>query len=190
MSISLNVDSRTRGKLNEIRREAGFMMTQIRRLISELSQEEDSARSLSEKLHALLDKLRELTGVEAEFVHHADLEALDEPAQKLLRNIIQEALANVARHANATRVSVALELRDGEVSFAVADNGRGAPAEIDPAALTHRPGHFGLRQMRERLEAAGGRLELNRLNPHGFRLAGTFPVKASRRDAQDSDRRR
>jgi signal transduction histidine kinase len=111
------------------------------------------------------------------------LGALGEIEQKVLANAIQEGLANVAKHARASRTSVELELRDGEVSFAVIDDGVGPPPGIDPPELSRKHGHFGLRQMRERLEAVGGRLEMSRPKPRGFRLWGALPSGSHVRDA-------
>lgn len=67
--------------------------------------------------------------------------------------IFQEALTNVARHANASEVSIQLVSSDGRVRLTVADNGRGLPQP--------RPsGGFGLIGMQERALAAGIRLEI------------------------------
>jgi signal transduction histidine kinase len=67
--------------------------------------------------------------------------------------IVQEALANVAKHANATEVHVRVEERNGRLEIAVRDDGRG----FEPSAP--RSG-FGLTGMRERVEMMGGTLVL------------------------------
>ena len=66
--------------------------------------------------------------------------------------ICQEALANVRKHAGATRVDIALTSRDGGTLVEVRDDGHGFP---DPVERDERR-HFGLIEMRERAETAGG----------------------------------
>ncbi|MBB4909799.1 PAS domain-containing sensor histidine kinase [Actinophytocola algeriensis] len=66
--------------------------------------------------------------------------------------ICQEALSNVRKHAGATRVDIALTSTDGGTLTEVRDDGRGFP---DPAT-GHPNRHFGLIEMRERAETAGG----------------------------------
>lgn len=65
--------------------------------------------------------------------------------------IIQEALANVRKHAGAGHVRIRVEHTGGVVAVSVADDGRG----FDPGLATH-PGHFGLSILRERAAAIGG----------------------------------
>jgi signal transduction histidine kinase len=75
-----------------------------------------------------------------------------------LVRILGEALANVERHAQATRVSVRVTGGDGRVELAVRDDGRG----FQPRKLTswQADGHFGIVGMHERAGRAGGELRL------------------------------
>jgi signal transduction histidine kinase len=70
-----------------------------------------------------------------------------------LYRIVQEGLTNVARHAQATHVSVLLARHGDRVITIVEDNGLG----FDPMAATHS-GRLGLLGMRERAEMLGGSL--------------------------------
>ncbi len=82
-----------------------------------------------------------------------DLEEIDDIAldSKLaLYRIVQEALNNVARHATPDEVVVSLRSHDDKIEIEVHDDGGG----FDLCAVP--PGHFGLRIMAERAEAAGG----------------------------------
>jgi signal transduction histidine kinase len=71
----------------------------------------------------------------------------------IVYRIIQEALANVRKHARARRVAAHLESSDGGYRVRVSDDGRGFSAEQLARAI---PGNFGLTSMRERAEMAGG----------------------------------
>ncbi|MGB3438302.1 MAG: PAS domain S-box protein [Actinophytocola sp.] len=66
--------------------------------------------------------------------------------------ICQEALSNVRKHADAARVDLRLSTRDGGTLVRVHDDGRGFPNSVTP----EKNRHFGLIEMRERAETAGG----------------------------------
>jgi signal transduction histidine kinase len=73
-----------------------------------------------------------------------------------LFRIAQEALTNVAKHAQASHAAVQLEVREGLLTLAVSDDGKGLAA-----ADRQKAGSFGLRGMSERAEALGGKLALS-----------------------------
>jgi PAS domain S-box-containing protein len=97
-----------------------------------------------------------------------------EPATEVqLLRIIQEALSNVRKHARARSVQVSFSQSDGTARVAIADDGCG----FDPASGTAAQGNgFGLRSMRERAEALGGRLEVISQPGHGTRVEVHVPV--------------
>jgi two-component system nitrate/nitrite sensor histidine kinase NarX len=68
--------------------------------------------------------------------------------------ICQEALSNVAKHAEASKVEIHLRQDEGAVNVTIEDDGRG----FDPD--TSASGHYGLSMMRERAESAGVRLSV------------------------------
>lgn len=72
--------------------------------------------------------------------------------------IAAEALRNAFRHAQAKRIEVEIHYDVQKFRLRVRDDGRGMDAKI--VAETGRPGHYGLRGMRERAKAIGGNLEL------------------------------
>ncbi|HET7764240.1 MAG TPA: PAS domain S-box protein [Burkholderiales bacterium] len=99
----------------------------------------------------LAQNFSERTGIPCRLhIQPADIE-LAEPHASALYRILQESLTNVARHAGATRVDVALEKADGAVTLSVRDDGRGfSPAE----ARAHKT--YGLLGLRERTMLLGG----------------------------------
>ncbi|MBC8078465.1 MAG: hypothetical protein H7Y32_20475, partial [Chloroflexales bacterium] len=76
---------------------------------------------------------------------------LPEPLPHELAQVAKEALHNVLRHSGATRAQLTLTIEDGQLILTVADHGRG----FDAAAPARG---YGLRGMRERIAALGGRL--------------------------------
>lgn len=86
--------------------------------------------------------------------------------------ILQEALTNVARHAEANRVEIHLARRAGFIRLDVADNGRG----IAEGSLSS-PNSLGLIGMRERAVALGGRVEVRSNPAKGTRLTLLLPIE-------------
>jgi two-component system, chemotaxis family, sensor kinase Cph1 len=92
-----------------------------------------------------------------------------------LYRVLQEAITNIARHANATRVAVILEVREKEVSMIVEDNGRGF--HPNEAAASHTPSkHLGLLGIRERLSLVSGTLEVESAPGKGCTLYIRVPL--------------
>ena len=88
--------------------------------------------------------------------------------------ICQEALTNVARHAQATTVEIGLHAHAGEVELEVRDNGVG----IDPALINGRHS-LGLLGMRERALQCRGTLQVQRREPRGTRVSVRVPLAAT-----------
>ena len=98
-----------------------------------------------------------------------DLPPLSNAHEESLLRILDEALANVLRHAGATRIEIALRREADRVRLTIADNGRGI-------AVDHISG-MGLHNMRDRAEALpGGRFELDAPTGQGTRVAVSFVV--------------
>ncbi|HEY6843912.1 MAG TPA: PAS domain S-box protein [Thermoanaerobaculia bacterium] len=98
---------------------------------------------------------QERSGVECDLsIRPSDLE-VDAPRAVALYRIFEEALTNIARHAEATRVDIRLRQQSGEIVLEVRDDGRGITTEQLEAADS-----FGLIGMRERVEAFSGRLQI------------------------------
>jgi len=91
-------------------------------------------------------------------------------------HIVQEALANVVRHANANRARLELARRGGQYEIAVEDDGVGVPAEI-LAGDAGEGGHYGIAIMRERARRLGGELALERRAGGGTRVRLQFPAE-------------
>jgi two-component system, NarL family, sensor kinase len=89
--------------------------------------------------------------------------------------VVQEALANVARHADATTVRVRAGRDGADVVLEVADDGVG----FDPATARERAaatGHLGLRSMAERIQTAGGSLAISSVPGQGTRVVLRLPA--------------
>ena len=97
------------------------------------------------------------------------LPALDGERQTLVFRIAQEALNNIAKHAQARSVLLRLVERDGRLQLQVVDDGAG----FDQAQVA---GGSGISGMRERLRLFGGTLEVHSAPGHGTRLRAVVPL--------------
>jgi two-component system NarL family sensor kinase len=91
--------------------------------------------------------------------------------ETLAFRIVQEALNNVAKHAQAAGVAVHVALAGGELTLRVEDDGCG----FDPRALGHDGS--GLRGMRDRVELFGGRIDIASRPGRGTRIAASVPCR-------------
>lgn len=93
-----------------------------------------------------------------------------------LYRIVQEALTNVGKHAQATRVRICLEQEYGKVCCIIRDDGRG----FNKSSVLETRGQqgLGLRGIRERLNAVDGRLQITSAPNQGTELAVMIPLEA------------
>jgi PAS domain S-box-containing protein len=133
----------------------------------------DSA-GLEPALRQQLAKLAERTGCKTEVTWMLE-ERLDRDLEMVAFRVVQEALANVTKHAKASTVRVWGEREGPMVVIAVADDGVGFEPEeaSERAAAT---GHLGLRSMAERIQTAGGRLEISSAPYQGTQVVLRLPV--------------
>lgn len=96
--------------------------------------------------------------------------SLDEDAQMTVYRLVQESLTNIAKYARASDVTVSLSQQDDQVQVGVLDNGVG----FDPASI--RPTAHGLLGMRYRIEAEGGRLQVDSAPGEGCQVRGWLPA--------------
>jgi signal transduction histidine kinase len=96
---------------------------------------------------------------------------LEPELETLAYRIVQEALNNVAKHAEAEHVQIALTPGAGCLMLQVRDDGRG----IGDAAIERSTG-FGLTGMRERAELAGGSLDVRRMDQGGTQVRLVIPL--------------
>ena len=89
----------------------------------------------------------------------------------------QEAMANVVKHAQATKLTIRA-LRGQNLEISIEDNGRGLPADAG-----RRTGSHGLKQMRFRMHAVGGRLTVENNRPTGTIVRLSVPLKDARENA-------
>jgi two-component system, NarL family, sensor histidine kinase UhpB len=141
-------------------------------------------RIASQMRHAMLDygmrdafewqtkDFSKRTGIACALSTNADNESLRSELATVLFRLLQEALTNVSKHAQATAVQVRLWLEDGQVELAVRDDGKGF-TQRDVA----KSSSFGLRNAQEYAEIMGGALTLRSMPGGGTLLNMRIPLQ-------------
>lgn len=121
-----------------------------------------------------LDRVAEQTGCAVE-LQWALAGRLDDDHETILFRAVQEALANVAKHAHAAKVTIRAWREGRMVAVEVADDGAGFDPD-EALAWASATGHLGLRFMAERIEGAGGALRIDAAPRHGTRVELRLPA--------------
>ena len=107
-------------------------------------------------MRTTLRKFEHQSGLKARLGMHGHAVALPSDVQLQLLHVVQEALSNVRKHAQASQVQVEVH-RGPKWVFLVRDNGQG----FDPDDRTQADTHVGLQIMRERAQRIGAGIEVN-----------------------------
>lgn len=126
-------------------------------------------------LRSLVADFSERTGIETGLEAPPVLPALSREAELALFRALQEALANVLRHAGARAVDVAISVKEDGVLLQVSDDGRGPPPDATLERL-ELEGHMGLAGMRERITALGGSVHFRQREGIGAVLEVLVPA--------------
>jgi signal transduction histidine kinase len=148
----------------------------LRTLITELRPAVLDELGLGAAVESLLERMTADAGLDVALSIDLDQDSgraatrLAPELENAAYRIVQEALNNALRHAQATRVTVEVTESEGEVSVSVRDDGRG----FDRSSPG---GGFGLLGMRERVDLAGGRLSVDTTLGEGTSVVARFAVR-------------
>jgi signal transduction histidine kinase len=155
----------------------------LQSLIAELRPAALDDLGLAPALESLLERVRAVHGLTVNAAIDLDDEAGGQPATRLMPEIestayrlVQEALTNVAKHAQAETAEVFVKESGEELSIEVRDDGRG----FDPRA---RSDGFGLVGMRERVDLVGGEISIESESGAGTLVSAKVPATHRRPDA-------
>ncbi len=159
-----------RERLLEMNGLIGRAMDSMQRLLADLRPQVLDDLGLNAALASEVRAFGARTGIESSLrVPEDEPELAPERARALFR-VVQEALTNVARHAQATRVSVSLERAGSDLVLEVRDDGRGIARD----RITD-PGSYGILGMQERVELLGGRFDIQGSPGRGTRVRAVLP---------------
>ena len=162
-----------RGTLQEATERARHLMFRLRPAVL-------TEQGLGAAAQALLDDAASASGFEYELT--ARIGRYPRPLENLCYRVLQEAIANVRRHARARTVTVTLVQEGGDILCEISDDGVGF--DLDGALDRNRMRlHLGLESIRERVDVAGGTLDIRTAPGEGATFTFTFPLSAAADDA-------
>lgn len=151
-------------------------LVEMRTLLFELRPDSLAEEGLGPALARLVETFRGRTGMALSYSGTA-AGRLAPNAEMAAFRIVQEALGNAAKHAQANEAAVTLAVRDGVVRITMRDNGVGFdPAARVAASADGRSGGQGLRSMRERAAGAGLVLRVESAPGSGTTIAIEAPL--------------
>jgi two-component system, NarL family, sensor histidine kinase UhpB len=166
--LAAKIPDELQEQLDELRETARSGTEDVRRIARQLRPEALEDLGLERALASLATAFGEQAGIKVQR-QLAPALPLSEEQELVVYRVAQEALTNVARHAEATQVDLLLDhRRDEAVLLVVRDDGRG----IHPGAL---PSSRGIRGMRERAMLIGAQLEINSKPGRGTEIRLSIP---------------
>lgn len=175
----VGADDPAAGPLGRLQQQAEGVSRSIGRIAWELRPAALDAVGLEAAVRAWVERWGEWAGIPAEFHNTLGPGRLPPEVETQLYRLVAEALANVLKHARATRVGVSLGRVRGTIVAAVEDDGAGF--DPDAAAARDRPG-LGLPGMRERAALLGGVLEVESAPGRGTTVVARIPYPLTRED--------
>ena len=137
---------------------------------------------LSEALAQLANAFSENTGIKTIVVQEDFGESLPQDISSCLYRIVQESLANVRKHAKASRVELELTCDDQDITLCIHDSGVGF--DLERARIDHRG--LGLVSMRERVQSVHGRFEIQAEPGQGTRILVQIPLPGAHHEQTTS----
>ena len=142
-------------------------------------------RGLHDNLQQYIDGFADRTGLVVNFRTKGRAEKLSLNSMRVIFRIVQESLANVYRHASASKVSVELRRIATELHLVITDNGSGISGNPRYVERQRFRVGVGIRGMRMRLEQVGGRLRISQPAWGGTKVHAVLPVHDVASDRQD-----
>jgi len=166
---------KAREELSSLKAAAATTFSQIRDYIFDLRPMMLDDLGLVPTVRRYTEAFKDKTGLNLNLVVTGSERRLESHLEVLLFRAVQGLLGNVREYAQATQVKVTLDMDDSQVRATVEDNGRG----FNPAGLQAKDGEGrGLLSLRDRVNQAGGSIELDSEGGRGSRIVVVIPTEA------------
>lgn len=162
-------------RIAEARSTSAQLLAETRRLILGLRPAALDDLGLVPAIRAYADVTLAGRGIEV-VVEARDLPRLEGPMEIAVFRIVQEALTNVARHADARTTHVDLSAGDGRLVAVITDDGVGFEVDREPETGDVPTPSFGLLGMQERVRLLGGELQISSTPGAGTRVVVAIPL--------------
>ncbi|MEK7277630.1 MAG: sensor histidine kinase [Chloroflexota bacterium] len=152
-------------------------LNDIRNLIGTFHAPEFAGRGLAEIIEDLVVQYETLAGGAGALEINSPLPHVSLPVKIAVYRILQEALANIHRHAGVNAAAVRVWAEEDRLCLEVIDHGRGfQPPPLSGPEATERHEHIGLRGMRERAALVNGEIGVDSRPGEGTRVRVEIPL--------------
>jgi signal transduction histidine kinase len=173
--LETSVSTRSgKGKIRETLDVVDRTIEGIRRIIARLSPLVLQELGLIAAVRKEAKDLIKSAGVKAKVTVSPEFGRLPAPVEAAFYRVVQEALHNVAKHANATMVNIEMRREGDQVRLSIDDDGVGIAASPASSRQT-----FGMAGMRERIGNIGGKVKVSSARGKGTRIEVNAPVSSN-----------
>jgi signal transduction histidine kinase len=163
------------GEIQNLREETTLILNELRQICRELRPPELDALGVIAAMRSYIRKFRKQYGIDVQFRVDSTLDmAIPSGVDIAFYRILQEALSNSAKHAEATRIEISIAWQDAKIQYEIWDNGKGFKVPEQIKTLVH-DGHFGLAGMQERVDILGGEFFVLSGDDAGTRIVVRIP---------------
>ncbi len=175
-SMLAHDDARSLKYFSDVKKAVGEVHDNLREVMTYFRTRMDPM-GLLHALHGIANGFLDRTGIELEICHSIQHLDLSDEQEVQVFHIVQEALANIAKHSMATHALVAIDKTLECLEFVIEDDGLGF-AQASAAANPVGAAHLGLEIMQGRAQRLGGTIEMGRSEGGGTRVRLVVPVSA------------
>jgi signal transduction histidine kinase len=170
-ALEAGADEQARNHVRSIEATARENLAEARNLVEGAGPAPLTDSTLADALRRLTERIGTDSGIEATAEIHANGDDRSPAIEVAVLRAAQEALTNVRRHADATRVALTYRSNEEGIVLEVTDDGAG----FDVDHVADDPSHVGLRGMRARLEEVGGDVLVDSAPGRGTTVIVTLP---------------
>jgi signal transduction histidine kinase len=171
-------------QVEELKSFSTSALGELRQIIADLRPSQLDDLGLAAAIQWYVQEFEKRYAIRTDFVAEGNRSRLPPEYETVLFRIVQEALTNTAKHANASWAVVRLENYPAQVCVTIKDDGRGF--DLEEAHRSDRRTGWGLLGIQERTWLLGGQYEIHSKPGRGTRIRVTVPVKTeAKEDVED-----
>jgi len=160
------------GDISALKETISYLLFEVRTMINHLRPPALGREEFETTLQRLVADFRNRTGVKTELSLEGDLSEHTDSMRICLYRVIQEALANVEQHADASHTRVGVQVTKNSVFLLISDDGVGFEVSEYESSCN---GHFGLLGMRERVSHLAGEVSIDSARGQGTIIRAFIP---------------
>lgn len=164
----------TQNNFRAVASDLNHIIDNIRKFILNLNAADQAqAVSFQQQIENLVSHFHDFSGISVEVNLPDSFPALKDNQRHSLAQIIREALANIARHAQASEAKLTIIIEDEQLYLTIEDNGIGMDLE-----QVHKDGHFGLANIERRVRRLRGFINIMSRPQEGTKIQVVVPIKS------------